>query len=122
MGSILISAGQPAERWVVRGIALGGKIRLPQSDNTIDFHPFRSSYILRNRSPRINAQTRNSSYERESQHVSLWGRHVILICGLKILSVFKIIILLFIAISGMYSLLFVRIPNISADRLGCPLW
>jgi L-type amino acid transporter 9 len=35
MGSILISAGQPAERWVVRGIALSGKIRLPQSDNMI---------------------------------------------------------------------------------------
>ena len=39
MGSIRISAGQQAERWVVRGIALGGKIRFSQYDNTIDCFP-----------------------------------------------------------------------------------
>ena len=79
MCSVLISAGQPAERWVVRGIALGGNIRLSQCHNMIDCHPFRSSYILRNRSSRINAKTRNSSHERESQYVLFWRRDVILI-------------------------------------------
>jgi hypothetical protein len=46
MGSILISASQPAERWVVRGIALGGKIRLSQCDNMIDCHPFLSIPVI----------------------------------------------------------------------------
>jgi hypothetical protein len=71
MVSILISAGQPVNWWVVRGIALGGKICFSQCDNMIDCHPFHSSYIFCSRSSRITAKTWNSSDERESQHVSL---------------------------------------------------
>ena len=46
MGSILISASQPAERWVVRGIALGGKIRLSRRVIMIDCHPFHSIPVI----------------------------------------------------------------------------
>jgi L-type amino acid transporter 9 len=93
--SILVAAGQPVGRWTERGIALGGMI----SYLTACYgHFIASSHLFRNPSTRIDPQNRRTDYERMQAFIFTLSMYSA--SSFQSLSIFKIVILLFVVITG----------------------
>lgn len=93
--SILVAAGQPVGRWTERGIALGGMI----SYLTACCSRFiASSYLLRNPSTWIDPQDRRTDHERMQAFTFTLSSYST--SSFQSLSIFKIVILLFVVVTG----------------------